>query len=171
MEHVIHEFDPVYNQDSKVLVLGTMGSPKSREVGFYYGHPRNRFWKVMAQVFAEAVPETIAAKKDFLLRNRIALWDVLASCDIQGASDSSIKHPVANDLNRILKVADINAIFTTGNKAAQLYRKLCEPVCRMPCTALPSTSPANCRMSDEILKQYYEQIRKCTQGGKKDDCR
>lgn len=166
MERIVHEFEPVFNQNSRVLVLGTIPSPKSREQGFYYGHPRNRFWKILAQVFGEPVPVAVEAKKELLLRRRIAVWDVLKCCEIHGASDSSIKNPIPNDMNRILQRAEIRAVFTTGSKAAALYRKYCEPVCRMPCIGLPSTSPANCRMSDEELKRQYGQIRKFCEGGK-----
>ena len=122
MEHVTHEFQPIYDKDSKVLMLGTMPSPKSREVGFYYGHPRNRFWKVVSDVCGEALPETKEEKIAFALRNHIAVWDVLAGCEIHGADDSSIRNPEPNDMNRILKEADIQAIFATGQKAAQLYK-------------------------------------------------
>ena len=99
MERVIHQFEPIFDENSKILMLGTMPSPKSREVGFYYGHPRNRFWKVVADVRKEVIPTTIQEKIDFLIKNKIALWDVLKSCDINGADDSSIKNPVANDIN------------------------------------------------------------------------
>lgn len=158
MEQVKHEFEPVFDKDSKVLILGTIPSPKSREQGFYYGHPRNRFWKILAQVFDEAEPVTIEEKKALALRHHIAIWDVLACCDIQGAEDASIKNPVPNDMNRIFEHANIRAVFTTGTKATALYRKYCEAEGHMPCIGLPSTSPANCRMKDEELKKQYEQI-------------
>lgn len=168
MERIIHEFEPVFNKKSRVLVLGTIPSPKSREQGFYYGHPRNRFWKILSQVLEEPIPVTIDDKKDMLLRRRIAVWDVLAGCDIQGAADASIKNPIPNDMNRILKQAKIRAVFTTGSKAALLYRKYCEPVCHFPCTLLPSTSPANCRLSDEELTRHYMQIREFVEGDRYD---
>lgn len=171
MERITHEFEPVFNQQSRVLVLGTIPSPKSREQGFYYGHPRNRFWKILAQVLEEPLPVTIEEKKSMLLRRHIAVWDVLAGCDIQGAADASIKNPIPNDMNRILKQAEIRAVFTTGSKAAALYRKYCEPVCHLPCTMLASTSPANCRMSDEMLRRQYQQIRECLEGEKENDPR
>lgn len=154
-ERVVHEFGPLFDKDSRILVLGTIPSPKSREQGFYYGHPRNRFWKVVSGVFGEEEPLTAEARKAFALRNHMALWDVLASCLIQGAEDGSIRDPVANDMDVVLKHADIQAVFTTGAKAAALYRKYCEPVCRRPCIALPSTSPANCRMTEERLSECY----------------
>jgi hypoxanthine-DNA glycosylase len=153
---VKHEFDPVFDQNSKYLILGTIPYPKSREQGFYYGHPRNRFWKVMADVFGGSLPETIEEKKEFCYRNKIALWDVLAECEIDGASDSSIKHPIANDLSVVLNHAPIQQIFTTGTKAAQLYRRFCYPKTKMVAAELPSTSPANCRISYEKLKSEYQ---------------
>ena len=159
-EYVLHDFEPIYDERSQILMLGTMPSPKSREVGFYYGHPRNRFWKVVSDVCREPLPETKEEKITFALRNRIAVWDVLAGCEIRGAEDSSIRNPVPNDMSRILKAADIRAIFTTGTKAYQLYKKYCYPVTGMEAIGLPSTSPANCRMSYEELYEAYSVIQK-----------
>lgn len=157
--HVIHEIEPVYNKHSRVLLLGTMPSPKSRETGFFYGHSRNRFWKVLAALFDEPIPETIEEKRDLCLRHNIALWDVLSSCDIEGASDASIKNAKPNNLSRILKFAPIQAVFTTGTKAGQLYKKLCEPTTNIPCIVLPSTSPANSRMHlSELCTAYKEAL-------------
>ena len=119
---VTHEFDAFFDKDSRVLILGTIPSPKSREQGFYYGHPQNRFWKVLADVLDEEFPQTVEERKGFLKRNHIALWDVLESCEIKGASDVSIRNARPNDMNRILQEADIRAIFATGAKAAQLYK-------------------------------------------------
>lgn len=158
LEQVVHDFAPVFDKESRVLMLGTMPSPKSRETGFYYGHPRNRFWKVMADVCGEEQPQTREDKIAFALRNHIAVWDVLAGCEIRGADDSSIRNPRANDLSRILDAADIKAIFTTGTKAAQLYKRYCYPVTGIEAVALPSTSPANCRMSYEELYLAYKKI-------------
>lgn len=155
--HVTHEIEPVYDKNSRVLLLGTMPSPKSRETGFFYGHPQNRFWKVLALLFDEPAPETIEEKRDLCLRHRIALWDVLSSCDIEGASDASIKNAKPNDLAQILNTAPIQAVFTTGTKAGQLYKKLCEPVTSITCTVLPSTSPANSRVSLAELCTTYKQ--------------
>ena len=124
---VTHEFDAFFDKDSRVLILGTIPSPKSREQGFYYGHPQNRFWKVLADVLGEEFPQTVEERKGFLKRNHIALWDVLESCEIKGASDISIRNARPNDMNRILQAADIRAIFATDAKAAQLYKKLCFP--------------------------------------------
>lgn len=160
---VYHEFGPLFDKSSRVLVLGTIPSPKSREQGFYYGHPRNRFWKMLAQVFDEPVPENIEEKKALALGHHVALWDVLASCTIRGAEDASIRDAVPNDLQVILSQADIRAIFATGAKAEALYRKFCEPVTGVPCIRLPSTSPANCAMKDEALLAEYQKIRLYTE--------
>ncbi len=159
-ERVVHEFAPVFDASSRILMLGTMPSPKSRETGFYYGHPRNRFWKVLADVCGEETPVSREDKIAFALRNRIAVWDVLAGCEIRGADDSSIRNPVPNDMNRILQAADIRVIYTTGTKAAELYKRYCYPKTGIEAVRLPSTSPANCRMSYEELYQAYAQIRR-----------
>ena len=157
---VTHDFQPIYNEESRVLLLGTMPSPKSRETGFYYGHPRNRFWKVVSDVCGEVLPETREEKIEFVLRNKIAVWDVLAGCEIKGAEDASIRNPIANDLNIIIKNADIRAVFATGQKAAQLYRKYCQRETGMEIICLPSTSPANCSVSYEKLFEAYEVVLK-----------
>lgn len=155
---VTHEFGAFFDKDSRVLILGTIPSPKSREQGFYYGHPRNRFWKVLADVLKKEVPQTVEERQIFLKENHIALWDVLESCEIKGASDVSIRNARPNDMNRILQAADIRAIFATGAKAAQLYKKLCFPECGVEAVRLPSTSPANCGCSYETLREAYSQI-------------
>ncbi|MCL2699932.1 MAG: DNA-deoxyinosine glycosylase [Defluviitaleaceae bacterium] len=158
-ELIIHPHDPVYDENSKVLILGTMPSPGSRKAGFYYGHPQNMFWRVMAAVFDEEIPRDIPEKTRFLLRNRLALWDVLRSCEIDGASDSSIKNPVPNDLSVIFANADIKAVFTTGTVATKLYKKYCEEEF-MPSVYLPSTSPANRgRFDFEGLVGAYRAVR------------
>ena len=156
INRVEHIFDPVYDENSQILILGTIPSPKSREYGFYYGHPQNRFWRIMSDVMRAPLPNTIEEKKNFLLRHRIALWDVLASCDITGAKDSSIRNAVANDFSEILSASCIAAIFTTGMKATNLYQQLCYPRSNVPSTYLPSTSPANCGnfTYDELVSEY-----------------
>ena len=158
MQRVRHPLEPVFDQRSRVLLLGTMPSPKSREVGFYYGHPRNRFWRVMAALFDEPVPESREEKTRMLLVHGVALWDVLAECSIEGASDGSISDCVPNDIAGLLEKAPIEAVFCTGSKAAQLYRRHCEPRAHVPCVQLPSTSPANAAMSLDALVQAYRQI-------------
>lgn len=155
---VVHPLKPIFDERSVVLVLGTMPSPKSRENNFYYGHPQNRFWRVLSVVLGEKLPETNDERTDLLLSHRIALWDVLASCEIRGADDSSIKNPVPNDLSIILDKCDIRAIFTTGTKAYTLYRRYCEPNTGIAAVPLPSTSPANCRMRLEQLTEAYAAI-------------
>lgn len=152
---VTHEIQPVFDSRSRVLLLGTMPSPASREQGFYYGHPQNRFWRVLAAIFDEPAPRTIEEKRDMLLRHHVALWDVLASCEIEGASDASIRDAQPNNLARIFDAADIRAVFATGTKAGELYRKLIEPTLGAPCTTLPSTSPANAKMKLADLVDAY----------------
>ena len=156
---VVHPLEPLYDERSRVLVLGTMPSPASRERAFYYAHPQNRFWKVMARVLGEELPHTNGERARLLLDHGVALWDVLARCDIQGASDASIRNPVPNDLTRITDVAPIEQIFATGSTAARLYRKLIEPSLGRPVVALPSTSPANARWSLDALVDAYAVIR------------
>ena len=97
-----HPFPPLYDKDSKVLILGSFPSVKSREMKFFYGHPQNRFWKVIARIFDQENPTSIEEKKKLILDNNLALWDVIASCEIEGSSDSSIHDVIPNDLNRIL---------------------------------------------------------------------
>ncbi|MEC4176158.1 DNA-deoxyinosine glycosylase [Adlercreutzia sp. R7] len=155
---VEHTIDPVYDGRSEVLVLGTMPSPKSREEGFFYGHPQNRFWRVLAALFDEPVPENNAERTDLLLRRHIALWDVLASCDIEGASDASIANAQPNDMARILQAAPVRRVFCTGSTAARLYGKLCEPATGMAAEKLPSTSPANAVWSLPRLVEAYRAV-------------
>jgi len=158
MERVEHILQPVYDKNSRVLILGSIPSPKSRENGFYYGHPQNRMWTVLSQVCGENKPETNEEKKAFLLRNNIAMWDVLAECEIDGAKDSSIKKPVPNDINMILRESKVKNIYTTGKIAWNLYEKLCYPATGLHAYNLPSTSPANCAYSLERLVKEYIKI-------------
>lgn len=195
-----HTIPPVFDARSRVLLLGSFPSPKSREVGFFYGHPQNRMWRVLAAVLGEyggdpaasgaagataavgrgdaepagsaagasalaaagpgavAVPQTTEERRAFLLRNRIAMWDVIASCSIEGASDASIRDVVPNDLSRVLDTAPIQAIFCTGAKAHQLYRRYQEPVTGVPARKLPSTSAANASWSLERLVEAYRVV-------------
>ena len=157
-KHLIHTIEPVFSQDSKVLLLGTFPSPKSREFGFYYSHPRNRFWPITADLCSCNIPIIKDEKIQFLLAHKIALWDVLQSCSIQGADDSSIQEPVANPIHLLLQKTSVKAIFTTGNKAAALYKTYCLCKTGIPAFVLPSTSPANCRMTYDNLKQAYAVI-------------
>ena len=139
-EHIEHTFAPVYDADSLVLILGTLPSVKSRENHFYYGHKQNRFWKVMADLCGEPVPETIEEKKKMLLAHHIAVWDVIQSCDIKGSSDSSIRNVEPTDIRRILAESQITRIYANGNKAGELYRKYQLPLTGIEATVLPSTS-------------------------------
>ncbi len=165
MTHVTHSFGPWFDEQSRVLVLGTMPSPKSREQGFYYAHRQNRFWRVLPALYGlQPLVGDIDAQKRFLTEHHIALWDVLASCDIKGASDASIQNPVPNDMRVILSLAPIRAIFTTGTKAGNLYRTYCLPQCGVTAVPLPSTSPANCAVSLEQLVERYAVIRQAAEG-------
>jgi TDG/mug DNA glycosylase family protein len=161
---VVHPLTPVFDRQSCVLLLGTMPSPRSREAGFHYGNPHNRFWRVLAALWEEEVPTTIEARRDLCYRHHIALDDVLASCRIAGASDASIRDPVPNDLSRVLDHAPIKYIFCTGTTATRLYRRLIEPVCGIPCVGLPSTSPANARMGLDELICAYAPVRVAAEG-------
>ncbi len=160
METVTHTIPPVFCRDARVLVLGTMPSPASREVGFYYGHPANRFWRVLSAVYGEEVGASPEAKAAFLRRHAIALWDVLASCTIRGASDATIRDPRPNDIAALLRGSEIRAVFTTGKKAHELYTRLCERACGIAAVCLPSPSPANCAVSFDALTEAYAAIRK-----------
>ena len=150
-ETQVHTISPVYDSHSRILILGSFPSVKSREAGFFYGHPQNRFWKVLAGIFQEPVPETIGQKKEFLLDQGIAVWDVIASCVITGSSDSSIRDVVPNDLSTVLEAAPVEKIFCNGGTAHRLYRKYLEPVLHREAEKLPSTSPANAAWSLERL--------------------
>ena len=156
---IIHPIPPVYDKDSTILILGSFPSVKSREAMFFYGHPQNRYWKVLAAVFDERVPETVLEKKSFLLRNHIAAWDVITSCDITGSSDSSIRNVTANDLSPIIETADIRQIYVNGKTAEKMYKRYTEPVIGRSCICLPSTSPANAAWSLERLITAWSVVR------------
>lgn len=153
---VTHTFEPIYNEQSKILILGTFPSVKSRESAFYYGHPQNRFWKVLACLTEEKVPETMEEKKGLLLTHGIAIWDVIASCDIQGSSDSSIKDVIPNDIAGLLRKSKIQKIYGNGDKACQLYNRFCREQTGMEICKLPSTSPANAAFSLDKLIVYWK---------------
>lgn len=157
-EHIVHSIPPTYDERSRVLVLGSLPSPQSREAGFNYGHPHNRFWRVMAALSDEPVPTTTERRRDFCLRHHIALWDVVAEADIEGASDASIRNAKPNPLTRITQAAPIEAVFCTGAKSYDLYRKLCEADVGMPAIKLPSTSPANASCGFDALVEAYAGI-------------
>ena len=155
---VQHPISPVYDENSKILILGSFPSVKSREANFFYGHPQNRFWKVLAAVFEAEVPNTIEEKRKFLLEHHVAVWDVIQSCDIVGSSDSSIKNVVPNDLSEILSKAQIEQIFVNGKKAEQFYKKYIETKIGRKAICLPSTSPANAAWNVERLVGEWKQI-------------
>ena len=170
---ITHPIPPVWNSESRILILGTMPSPKSREAGFFYMHPRNRFWSVMAEVFGETLahpnnaPDHTAAieeRRAFLLRHHLAMWDVLASCEITGAADSSIKNAIPNDFSEILENSKVRQIICTGKTSFNLWQKNCaalyEPRYNLTVHCLPSTSPANAQWNKEKLIEEYKAILK-----------
>lgn len=160
---VVHTLKPIYDKNSKVLILGSIPSVKSRELGFYYAHPKNRFWKTLEKVYNEQIGNSPDNKIQFLKKHHIALFDVLKSCDISSSQDNSIKNPIPNNLTTILEETNIQTIFTTGQKAYQLYKKYCYPDTKIEAILLPSTSPANCPKGiEEKLFYAYYQIKEYT---------
>lgn len=155
---VKHELAPIYDASSRVLILGTMPSPKSRQAGFYYMHPQNRFWRMLCAVLEQPVPDSIEGRRELCLANGIALWDVLASCEINGAADSSIKNGVPNRLDKIFAAAEIRAVFTTGKTTCRLYRRYFAEDTH-PLIPLPSTSPANRTITEAEMLEQYQKIK------------
>lgn len=153
-----HPIPPVWDKNSKILILGSFPSVKSREYGFFYGHPQNRFWRVLSEITGDHISADISNKKDFLLSHGIALWDVIAECDINGSADSTIRNAVPNDITPILDGADIGAIFVNGRTSAGLYLKYTEPVTGRSAIYLPSTSPANAAWSLQRLCSEWKAI-------------
>ncbi len=153
--HVIHPIEPVWDENSRILILGSFPSVRSREETFFYGHPQNRFWRVLATVFDCEIPHTVCEKRAFLLQNGIALWDVIAECDIKGSSDSTIRNAIPTELSHILSHADIKAIYVNGKTAWYYYQKYQEPILGRPAICLPSTSPANAAWSFERLVEEW----------------
>ena len=149
-------FDPVYTARSNILIVGTWPSPKSREQGFFYGHPQNRFWPMLAALMHAPIPETIEQKKRLICDNDLALWDTIESCTITGASDASIRDVVPVDLTPILETAKIQRIFTNGSTSDRLYQKYLKPATGMEAVRLPSTSPANAAFSYEQLCEEWK---------------
>ena len=156
---ISHPFPPFFDKNSKILILGSFPSVKSREQMFFYGHPQNRFWKVIAAVTESKIPVTIEEKKELLKNNHIALWDVIASCEITGSSDSSIKDVTANDLSEILENSDIQKIFVNGKTAERFYNKYIRESVGQEAVCLPSTSPANAAWSIEELVTEWKIIK------------
>lgn len=157
-KHILHPIPPFFDKDSKILILGSFPSVKSREQMFFYGHPQNRFWKVIARVFEDEVPVTIPEKKAFLTKHHIAMWDVIGSCDIEGSSDSSISNVVANDLSEILDHSEVKRIFVNGKTAEKYYKRYIEPKTGKKAVCLPSTSPANAAWDLEKLYAAWREV-------------
>ncbi|NLI54077.1 MAG: DNA-deoxyinosine glycosylase [Clostridiales bacterium] len=158
MERVYHGIAPIVSPESEILILGTMPSPKSREAAFYYAHPQNRFWPALALVYGADTPKTREEKIALILEHHLALWDVLYSCDIAGASDASIKNPVPNDIPALVASSRIGRVLCTGATSARLYTKLVCPKTNIPCEVLPSPSAANARMRLEDLAREYRRV-------------
>lgn len=148
---IVHPIPPLFDKNSKTLILGSFPSVKSREAAFFYGHPQNRFWAVIAAVFGEEKPVTVEEKKKLVLENNLALWDVIASCEIVGSSDSSISNVTANDLSVIISNSNVEKIFVNGKTAEKYYNKYTYPETGIKAVCLPSTSPANAAWSFERL--------------------
>ncbi len=154
---VIHNIPPVFDENSRILILGSFPSVKSREDAFFYAHPRNRFWKMLADVFGETTPCTTDDKKQFLLRHNIALWDVIARCEVTGSSDASIRNAEPNQLELVLRQAKIEKIIVNGTTAYKYYQKYQYPVTGIEAVCLPSTSPANARMDERELIEVWKE--------------
>lgn len=152
---LVHPVEALFNENSKILILGTFPSVKSREAKFFYGHPQNRFWRVMARLCDADIPQTVEDKKNLILDNHFALWDVIHSCDVEGSADSSIKNVVPNDISVILKNSKVSRIFVNGKKAESLYKKYLEKETGITAVCLPSTSPANASWSEDRLTEYW----------------
>lgn len=156
---IIHPIPPVYDAHSRVLILGSFPSVRSREEGFFYGHPQNRFWRVVSTVLGTELPRTVEEKQDMLLRHGIAIWDVIGSCEIDGSSDASIRDAAPNDLGRILSTASIERVYTNGMTAKKYFDKYLKTLHGYEATALPSTSPANAAWSVERLVEAWSIIK------------
>lgn len=155
-----HTITPICDRNSRVLILGSFPSVRSRETGFYYGHPQNRFWKTLAHVFGAEIPQSIEEKIAFLLAHGVALWDVIAACEIDGSSDASIRDAIPNDVEKILQEAPIEVIFTNGKTAHRLYQRLLEQRLGRSAVPLPSTSPANAAWTQERLDEAWSVVAK-----------
>ncbi len=154
-EKIKHNFEPVWDSCSEILILGTFPSAKSRENHFYYGHPQNRFWKVTAGLIGVPVPVTVEEKKEMLLKSHIAVWDVIQSCRIIGSSDSLIRDVEPNDIRPLLEHSRISRIYGNGAKACELYERYVKELTGVPVQKLPSTSPANASYSlDRLIEEW-----------------
>ena len=153
--NIVHPFGPLYDKNSKILILGSLPSVKSREQNFFYGHPKNRFWPLIASLLGRPAPETVEEKRELALSGHIALWDTIYSCDIRGSSDSSIRNVVPTDLSHIIEETQVRSIFCNGQTSGRYYRKYQEKQLGIPAVILPSTSPANAAWSMERLKSEW----------------
>lgn len=158
MQHVEHPFPPVVDEHSRILILGSFPSVASRDEGFFYGHPRNRFWPMLAAILGEETPLTIPSKQSLLLRHRLALWDVIASCRIEGSADASIRDAVPVDIRRVLDTGNIQCIVCNGALSGRLYRQHLQPITGIEAAVLPSTSPANAAWSLPKLIDAWQRI-------------
>lgn len=158
-QSMVHPFPPLFDKNSSVLILGSFPSVKSREQNFFYGHPQNRFWKLIALLFDEEIPQSIDEKKRLILKHNLALWDVIHSCTVTGSSDSSIKDVVANDLSEILKNSKVNRIFANGALSHKMYMKYIFPKTGIEAVKLPSTSPANAAFSLDRLAENWKIVK------------
>ena len=158
MNYLQHPFGPLFNENSRVLILGSFPSVKSREQNFFYGHPQNRFWRVIAAVFDQPVPQNIEEKKELILTSGLALWDSIAGCEITGSSDASIRNARANDLGVILDNCSIERIYCNGRKSHELYCRYIEPQTGREAVCLPSTSPANAQWTLDKLTEAWSVI-------------
>ena len=157
-QHIIHPIEPLYNESSRILLLGSLPSVKSREQNFFYGHPQNRFWPLMARLYGREVPRSIEEKKAIAFSCGFALWDVIYSCDIIGSSDASIRNVIPTDLGRILAGSSISAIYCNGRTAAKYYAMYQEKALGIKAVTLPSTSPANAAWDMDRLEEYWKII-------------
>ncbi len=156
---ILHNIPPVYDENSKILILGSFPSVKSRQTGFFYGHPQNRFWRLLADIYEEDIPIDIEEKKALLLRHNVAVWDVAGACEIEGSSDSSMRNVIPNNIGKILKTADIRTIFVNGKTAEKYYRKYLEEETGRKAVCLPSSSPANAAWTYEKLLDVWKIIK------------
>lgn len=156
---IVHPIPPLFDENSKTLILGSFPSVKSREAAFFYGHPQNRFWSVLAAIYGIDKPETVEEKKKLILENNLALWDVIASCEIVGSSDSSISDVTANNLSVIINNSKIERIFVNGKTAEKYYNKYTYPKTGIKAVCLPSTSPANAAWKLEKLVEKWSIIK------------
>lgn len=158
---ITHPFNPIYNNKSKILILGSFPSIKSREINFYYGHPQNRFWKILGNIFNEKISNITEDKINFLLSHNIAIWDTIKSCEIKASSDSHIKNATVNDINIIISNSNIKAIFCNGNVSYKIFLKYYKDKVNIPIICLPSSSPANARYSlDNLTNIWKNEIEK-----------